>query len=163
VKLNVIDALAITSQVTTVNLFDTGKADWITNPPAIVLRELLKPGRPRTRVNPKPMLCTYYYMLNTTRKPLDDVRVRRALALAIIRAETPGTALAAGEVPAYSLVPPGIPGYESPTLGTEDVPKAQQLLAEAGYPQARGFPKLEILYNTDEAHQTIAQLVRKQW
>jgi oligopeptide transport system substrate-binding protein len=163
VKLNVIDALAVTSQVTTVNLFDTGKADWITNPPAIVLRELLKPGRPRVFLNPKAMLCTYYYMINTKRKPLDDVRVRRALALAINRSEITSTALAAGEVPAYSLVPPGIPGYESPTLGKEDVAKAQQLLAEAGYPDGQGFPKLEILYNTDEAHQTIAQLVRKQW
>ena len=67
------------------NLFDTGKADWITNPPAIVLRELLKPGRKREFINPKPMLCTYYYMLNTKRKPLDDVRVRKALALAINR------------------------------------------------------------------------------
>jgi oligopeptide transport system substrate-binding protein len=163
VKLNVIDALAVTSQVTTVNLFDTGKADWITNPPAIVLRELLKPGRKREFINPKAMLCTYYYMINTKRKPLDDVRVRRALALAINRSEITSTALAAGEVPAYSLVPPGIPGYQSPTLGKEDVPKAQQLLAEAGFPDGKGFPKLEIMYNTDEAHQTIAQLVRKQW
>ncbi|HEY4233300.1 MAG TPA: peptide ABC transporter substrate-binding protein [Lacipirellulaceae bacterium] len=163
VKLGVIDALAITSQVTMFNLFETGKADWITDPPAIVLRELLKPGRTREFLNPKPMLCTYYYLINTTRKPLDDVRVRRALARSINRREITGTALAAGEVPAYSLVPPGIPGYDPPTLGKEDVPEARQLLAEAGYPDGRGFPKLEILYNTHEAHQTIAQLVRKQW
>lgn len=163
VKLDVIDALAVTSQVTTVNLFETGKADWITNPPAIVLRELLKPGRPREFLNPRPFLCTYYYMLNTKRKPLDDVRVRRALALAVNRSEITSTALGAGEVPAYSLVPPGIPGYESPTLGNEDVAQAKQLLAEAGYPDGHGFPKLEIMYNSDEAHETIAQLVRKQW
>ena len=141
VKLNVIDALAIKSQVTMFNLFETGKADWITNPPAIVLRELLKPGRQREFVNPKPMLCTYYYMLNTKRKPLDDVRVRRALALAINRSEITSTALAAGEVPAYSLVPPGIPGYESPTLGKEDVAEAKRLLAEAGYPEWQRFSK----------------------
>jgi oligopeptide transport system substrate-binding protein len=163
VKLNVIDALAITSQVTMFNLFETGKADWITDPPAIVLRELLKPGRPRTELNPKPMACTYYYMINTTRKPLDDVRVRRALAISINRAEITRTALAAGEVPAYSLVPPGMPHYEPPALGKEDVDKARRLLAEAGYADGREFPKLEILYNTHEAHQTIAQLVRKQW
>jgi oligopeptide transport system substrate-binding protein len=163
VKLGVIDALAIESQVTMFNLFETGKVDWITNPPAIVLRELLKPGRKREFVNPKPMMCTYYYMLNTKRKPLDDPRVRRALALAIDRSEITATALAAGEVPAFSLVPPGIPGYESPTLGKEDLAEAKRLLAEAGYPNGKGFPKLEILYNHDEAHETIAQLVRKQW
>jgi oligopeptide transport system substrate-binding protein len=163
VRLEVIDALAITSQVTMFNLFETGKADWIADPPAIVLRELLKPGRERKYLNPKPFLCTYYYMCNTNRKPLGDVRVRRALALALDREEITRTAVAAGEVAAYSLVPPGMPDYESPTLGEENVAEARRLLAEAGYPDGRGFPKLDILYNTHEAHQTIAQLVRKQW
>jgi oligopeptide transport system substrate-binding protein len=163
VRLEVIDALAITSQVTAFNLFDTGKADWITDPPAIVLRELLAPGRPRVELNPKPFLSTYYYMLNIKRKPLDDVRVRRALAMALDRKEVTRTALAAGEVPAYSLVPPGMPDYDGPTFGQENVAEAQRLLAEAGFPDGRGFPRLDILYNTHEAHRTIAELVRKQW
>jgi oligopeptide transport system substrate-binding protein len=37
------------------------------------------------------------------------------------------------------------------------------LLAEAGFPDGVGFPKLEIHYNTDEVHQSIAELARKQW
>jgi oligopeptide transport system substrate-binding protein len=163
VRIGVIDALAITSQVTMFNLFETGKADWITDPPAIVLRELLKPGKNRNDLNPTPYLCTYYYMLNTTRKPLTDKRVRRALTLAIDREEITRTAVAAGEWPAYSLVPPGMPSYEAATFGEESVNEAQRLLADAGYPDGRGFPKLEILYNTHEAHKTIAELVRKQW
>ena len=163
VRLGVIDALAIGSQVTMFNLYETGKVDWITNPPAIVLRELLHREPPRDDLNPEPFLCTYYYMLNTERPPLDDVRVRRALALALDREEITRTALAAGEVPAYSLVPPGMTGYERAMLGKENVAEARRLLAEAGYPDGRGFPKLEILYNTDEAHQTIAELARKQW
>jgi oligopeptide transport system substrate-binding protein len=43
------------------------------------------------------------------------------------------------------------------------VAEAQRLLAEAGFPDGRGFPRLDILYNTHEAHRTIAELVRKQW
>lgn len=163
VRLNVIDALAITSQVTMFNLFETDEADWITDPPAIVIRELLKPGQSRDDFNPEPFLSTYFYNLNITRKPLDDKRVRRALAMALDREEITRAATAAGEVPAYSLVPPGMPNYEAPKFGVEDVEEARRLLAEAGYPDGRGFPKLEILYNTHEAHQTIAQLVRKQW
>ena len=163
VKLDVIDALAINSQVTMFNLFETEKADWITDPPAIVLRELLKPEARRGDLNPKPQLSTYYYLLNTKLKPLDDVRVRRALAMAIDREEITRTALAAGEVPAYTLVPPGMPGFIATPFGKENVAEAQRLLAEAGYPNGRGFPKIDILYNTHEAHQTIAQLVRKQW
>jgi oligopeptide transport system substrate-binding protein len=163
VRLGVVDALAISSQVTMFNLYATGKADWITDPPAIVLRELLHAQPHRNDLNPRPFLSTYFYMLNTSRKPLDDVRVRRALALALDREEITRTATAAGEVPALSLVPPGMPHYDAPTLGSEDVAEARRLLAAAGYPDGRGFPKLQILYNTHEAHQTIAELVRKQW
>jgi oligopeptide transport system substrate-binding protein len=163
VTLNIIDALAISSQVTMFNLFATDKVDWITDLPAIVLRELLKTGAARDELAPQPYLGTYYYLLNTNRKPLDDARVRRALALALDREEITRTATGAGEVPAYSLVPLGIPGYTPEKFGEENVKEAQRLLAEAGYPNGRGFPKLEILYNTHQAHQTIAQLVRKQW
>jgi oligopeptide transport system substrate-binding protein len=163
VRLRVIDALAINSQVTMFNLYETDKADWITDPPAIVLRELLKPGKLRNDLNPKPIFTTYYYLLNTKRKPLDDKRVRRALNLAVDRGEIVRAALAAGEVPAFSLVPPGMRNYDPPTFGKEDVTEARRLLAEAGFPNGRGFPKLEILYNTHEAHKTIAELVRKQW
>lgn len=162
-KLEVIDALAINSQVTVYNLFATGKVDWITDAPALVLRELIKTGAAKKEFNPQPYLGTYYYLLNTNRKPLDDVRVRRALTLALNREEITRTATGSGEVPAHSLVPLGIPGYTPERFGKEDVQEAQRLLAEAGYPNGRGFPKLEILYNTHLAHQTIAQLVRKQW
>ncbi len=163
VKLNVIDALAITSQVTMYNLFATDKVDWITDSPAIVLRELIKTGKDKGEFAPRPYLGTYYYLLNTKKKPLGDPRVRRALALALDREEITRTATGSGEVPAYSLVPLGIPGYTPEKFGEENVKEAQRLLAEAGYPNGRGFPKLELLYNTHQAHQTIAQLVRKQW
>jgi oligopeptide transport system substrate-binding protein len=161
--LETIDALAIPSQVTMYNLFATKKVDWITDAPAIVLRELIKTGQAKDEFSPRPYLGTYYYLLNTKRKPLDDPRVRRALVLALDREEITRTATGSGEVPAYSLVPLGIPGYTPEKFGEENVKEAQRLLAEAGFPDGRGFPKLEILYTTHQAHQTIAQLVRKQW
>lgn len=163
-QLNVIDALAVSTQTSMFNLFATDKVDWITDVPAIVLRELIKTGAAREELDPKPYLGTYYYLLNTNRKPLDDVRVRRALALALDREELTRTATGAGEIPAYSLVPLGIPDYTPEKFGEENVQEAQRLLAEAGFPNGRGFPKLEILYNLPpETHKTIAQLVRKQW
>jgi oligopeptide transport system substrate-binding protein len=56
-----------------------------------------------------------------------------------------------------------VPDYKAATCGEENVKEAQRLLADAGFPNGEGFPKLEILYNTHEAHQAIAQLIRKQW
>ena len=163
VKLNSIDALAIEQQTTAYNLFATGDLDWIVDPPPVVLRELLKSGEPLDNLNPATQFGTYYYLLNTTRKPLDDLRVRRALTLALDRGEITRAATGAGEQPARSLVPPGLPDYIPQTHPEEDVAEARRLFAEAGFPEGRGFPKLEILYNNGQQHQTVAELVRKQW
>lgn len=163
VRLHVIDALSIDDRTTALNLYLTGKADWITVPPAVALREMLAgvPMRPDLHIFPQ--LTTYFYMVNTTRKPLDDVRVRQALSLALDRDEIVRVATAAGEMPAYSLVPPSLPGYEQQKCPQRDPDRARELLAEAGYPGGRGMEKLEIHYNTDQAHQAIAELARKQW
>ncbi len=163
VGLNVVDALSVDNRSTALNLYMTGVVDWVTVPPAEVLRELLKSKPPRNDLNPAPQLTTYYYLLNNTRPPLDDKRVRRALALALDREEITRVATGAGEVPALSLVPPSMPDYVQQPCPPFNPDAARKLLAEAGYPDGRGFPKLEILYNTDQQHQAIAELVRKQW
>jgi oligopeptide transport system substrate-binding protein len=159
----VIDALSIDDRTTAVNLYLTGKADWVTVPPPVVLREMLAKDPPPNDVKPAPQLTTYYYMVNTTRKPVNDVRVRKALALALDREEITRVATAAGEVPAFSFVPPAMPGYKGQPFPPRDPELARKLLAEAGYPGGRGFPKLEIHYNTEQSHQAIAELARKQW
>jgi oligopeptide transport system substrate-binding protein len=163
VRLQVIDALSIDDRTTALNLYMTGKADWITMPPTVALREMLAgvPMRPDLHIFPQ--LTTYFYLVNTTRRPLDDVWVRKALSLALDRDEIVQIATAAGEFPAYSLVPPNLPGYEQQTTPQRDPERARELLAEAGYPGGRGLGKIEIHYNTEQGHQAIAELVRKQW
>ncbi|RIK80155.1 MAG: peptide ABC transporter substrate-binding protein [Planctomycetota bacterium] len=162
-RLRSVDFLATESSVTGLNLYLTGEVDWIYDVPPAALRELLKQRPPRDDLNPQPILSTYFYLLNVTRKPLDDGRVRRALSLAMDRRELTQGLLGAGERAAYSLTPPGLPGYTSAECPPEDAAEARRLLAEAGFPDGRGFPVLEILYNTHETHAAIAQLVRKQW
>jgi oligopeptide transport system substrate-binding protein len=163
VKLNVVDALSIDDRTTGLNLYLTGECDWTTQPPPNAIREMLEQSPPRNDLNPAPQLTTYFYLLNTTRRPLNDVRVRRALGLAIDRDEITRIATAAGEKPAYSLVPPGLPNYQQQLCPPRNPEEARRLLAEAGYPNGLGFPKLEIHYNTDQVHQSIAEMVRKQW
>lgn len=162
VAISTIDAMAAESPTTAYNLYATGQIDWMPKAPPLISRELLQQDPPRDDLNLKPVLTSYYYVVNCQRPPLDDPRVRQALSLAMDRPEICDTACA-GEPPAYSLTPPGLPGYEAPECGAKNIVRARRLLAEAGYPEGRGFPKLEILYNTHESHQTIAELIRKQW
>lgn len=85
-----------------------------------------------------------YLALNTTRPPLDDVRVRRALALALNRAALTTNVLQGGQQPADNFIPPGLGGYGPREKLTEDSAEARRLLAAAGFPGGRGFPRLEL-------------------
>ena len=107
-----------------------------------------------------PALGTYYYRINTRRPPLNDARVRQAISLAIDRPLIVAQVLGRGEAPATRFVPPGIPKYEPPQteLGL-DVERARQLLADAGYPGGRGFPKIGIVFNTLDVHEKVASVI----
>ncbi len=92
------------------------------------------------------LLQTYFINFNTARPPLNDVRVRRALALALKReAVINRTRFGSGE-PAGTMVPPRMPGYTPPAPVPEDAAQARALLAAAGFPGGAGFPKLEFRF-----------------
>jgi len=164
VHLEVVDAFAVDQATTMLNLYITGQLDWIPQVPVDVIPDLL--AREQGDFKPAPYLSSYHYLVNVEKPPLDDARVRRALAMAIDKREIVDKVTRAGQTPSLSIVPASIsehidyrPGQCSPY----DVEKARQLLAGAGYPDGRGFPKIEILYNTSEAHQAIAELIQSQW
>jgi oligopeptide transport system substrate-binding protein len=110
-----------------------------------------------------PALSVYYFRINTTRRPFSDLRVRKALNLAIDREQITRDVLGLGQLPAYHLVPPGLPDYRAPeTPLRHDVQEARRLLAEAGFAEGRGFPAFGILYNTHENHKKIAEVLADQ-
>ena len=111
-----------------------------------------------------PYLGTYYYLLNTQRPPVDDVRVRKALAMSVDRDKA--GALSTARIPRYRLTRsrhPDTLGYFPPKLFDYDPDEARRLLAEAGYPNGEGWPGVEILYNTQEAHRKIAVAIQQMW
>lgn len=160
VSLGSIDALPVESPVTALNLYLTAAVDWL---PSEVPPELVDVLRERDDFYSGPGMIVYFYRLNVRRPPLDDPRVRRALALAIDRREITDEVLRLGQLPATTLVPPGMPGYEGPEseLGF-DPPRARELLAEAGFPGGEGLRELGILYNTSEQHKKVAEVVADQ-
>lgn len=111
----------------------------------------------------EPYLGTYYYLFNTRKPPLDNAKVRRALALTIDREQITRAITRAGETPAYHFTPPDTGGYTAQTKLTGALEDAQRMLAEAGYPNGQDFPVLTILYNTADAHARIAAAIQQMW
>jgi oligopeptide transport system substrate-binding protein len=114
-------------------------------------------------LNITPYLGTYFYRFNTKIKPLDDVRVRRALSMSINRKQIVEHITKGGQIPAYTFTPPNTNGFTSVARFKYDIEAAQKLLVEAGYPDGKGFPKLEIIYNTDESHRMVAIAIQQMW
>lgn len=102
---------------------------------------------PRLRFEPRPAIN--YFLLNQRGyAPFRDLRVRKALALALDRRTTVETLLP-GEIVANGLVAPGVPGYQADYKGLPyDVKSAQALLAAAGFPGGKGMPTLELAYRS---------------
>lgn len=128
------------------------------------LQRAVKEGRADLRIDTN--ACVYYYALRLDHGPLSDSRVRLALNLAFDKETLVTHVLGAFQLPAQSFVPPmfeAFMGYRSPSLPERDPLMASRLLAAAGYPRGKGFPTLDILYNTSEGHKRIAEFAARSW
>ncbi len=101
-----------------------------------------------------------FISVNTTVKPFDDVRVRRALSLAIDREKLKEKNLS--DFPTVSFVPE-IKGYENAKGANFNPNEARKLLTEAGFPNGTGFPEIEYICNTTDKNRTVAEFVQEQW
>ncbi len=110
-----------------------------------------------------PLLETHFFRLNVRHAPLNDVRVRRALSLALDRDALVGHVLSGGRQPAASFVPPFLPGYTPPPRRAFDAATARELLATAGFPGGRGFPELEITHHNSELLQLVSEAIQQMW
>jgi oligopeptide transport system substrate-binding protein len=162
VHVRLIDALAMKSETTALNMYLNGQLDWIPNYVPSATIPILKRDF-ADQFHPTPILTTYFYRVNVTRPELRDRRVRQALNLAIDKQVICERVTRAGEVPATALVPPGITGYVSPAGPARDAARARRLLEEAGYGGGRGLPTIEILYNDLDMHRTIAETIQQMW
>jgi len=110
-----------------------------------------------------PFLQTMFIRFNTTRPPLTDPRVRRALTLAIDRDTLAARVLTGGQQPASSLTPPNTGGYTAAAHVEFDPAAARALLAEAGFPNGEGFPALEVISRPQATYQQVLEAVQQMW
>lgn len=171
VKLKEIYIYPVENKYTEEKTFVAGQLHITSNVPAmrIPYYEGLPKNDPKV-YNPykaEPLYGLYYYRFNTTRKPLNDPRVRRALAISIDRKEIVDKIIKGGKIPASSFVPPfGNYDFKGnlPLQVTDEVlQEAKKLLAQAGYPEGKNMPKFDILYDTDEDNKRIAVAIQQMW
>ena len=150
---------AIDEQSTSLNEYLSGGLDWIRSVPARRVEE--------AQANPdyyvSPYLTTYFFRFNVTKKPFDDVRVRKAFDQSVDKRSICENFLKAGQIPATGLVPPGLHGYPEIQGLPYDPKRARELLAEAGYADGKGFPEVELLYNTSESHKGVCEQMVEMW
>ena len=150
------------------NRYRAGELDILTDFPADQYKFLQDnyPGQAHVA----PFLGIYYYVLNQSKPPLDNVNVRKALSISVLRDVIGPDVLGTGELPAYGWVPPGTSNYEgeqylpawSQQPYDERVAEAKKLMEEAGYTPANPL-KLQLRYNTNENHQRIAVAISDMW
>ncbi len=134
----------------------------ITNTLPLSLIDSYRRDRPRV-VRFDPYLGTYFIRLNTTVPPLDNVHVRRALALAVDREAITRFVTRAGQEPAGHFTPPGAGSYKAESRQAFDPVRGRELLAQAGYADGGELPAIELTFNTSESHRRIAEALQQMW
>ncbi|CDG16519.1 ABC transporter substrate-binding protein [Xenorhabdus doucetiae] len=164
--INKVTYLSLTSEKSDLNRYLAGEIDITFTIPLDSFASLKKTLGDQVHVNP--MLSTYYYVFNTQKPPFDDVRVRKALSLAIDREVIAEKVLGMGQLPAYDILPPNIggitltpPEYASWTQA-QRIEQAKALLHEAGFNEKNPL-KFDLLYNTKESHKKVAIAVTSMW
>ncbi len=140
--------------------FVTGELDFVDEIPPGQLK-LIRERHPEA-VRMWPYLRIEYVGLNHSRPPFkDNLKLRQAFSWAVDRTSIVESLFeGAAEIPT-GILPPGIPGRDDTIDGYGyDPEQAKRLLAEAGYPEGRGLPEIELWYNTNERHEQVMQFIQ---
>ena len=160
IRLRSITFLTIEDQNVAFDKYKAGEIDYVPDDsmPSGRIDEI----RLRKDYHHMPGSMVYYFVFNLIRRPFDDVRVRKSLSMAVDRDELTRRVLKAGDIPSAGFVP-AMGGYRTTRGNGFDPDRARALLAQAGYPGGRGFPRITITYNTSARHKLICEWVQQAW
>lgn len=146
---------------TSVVMYENNELDFIettTSIPAFDVRRLRKSPDYHANI----LHRINYFGFNVQKPPFDNPKVRQAFAYALDRSYYPRL-LQSGQKPLASWISPGLVGYNA-SIGIPYNPeKARQLLAEAGYPNGKGFPKVKLSFQTLYDIRKEAEIAQSLW
>lgn len=153
-----------------------GTAQLIKDVPTEEIPTLKKDKKDEFNVDP--ILGTYYLSMNLNKAPFNNKNVRKALSLAIDRDYVANTVMQGTYTPAYNYVGTGVDDVEpgkflenskaangGKTYISEDykanLEEAKKALAEAGYPEGKGFPTITYSTNDTGYHKAVAEYLQQ--
>lgn len=150
-------AIVIEEQGTALNLYNAKQVDALRELPSAMLKKL----KTRDDFRMTPILNTYYYGFNTSRPPMDNVYLRRAIAAAIDNSQITKM-LDGGQTPMTGWIPKGMLGYDESAGIKYDPEKALEYYKKAGYTKENPAPQFSLSFNTLDDHKRIAENVQAQ-
>lgn len=166
-----VDFVILADQDTAFLEFQAGNLDFVPIPTGQIQATVTEYGEspdgytvnPGKQVSLGAEQAIYYLLVNNTDATLKNEKVRQALSLAIDRQEICDKVFEGTRTPATGIVPPGIVGHTADAFAYAkyDVEAAKKALADAGYPNGQGFPKISLDLNSGSGHEDILQLVQE--
>lgn len=162
-----VDRIVVTivpESATALARYEAGEFDVIRNLTAATYRQALANPELSAELGTRPLLRTTWFNMRNDMAPFDDIRVREAFNLAVDRDVIVDVALGGLGEPAATFLPPALPGSiadEREPIVT-DATRAQELLADAGYPDGDGFPEITLYYDARDDYQAVAEVAQAQ-
>ncbi|WP_145023604.1 ABC transporter substrate-binding protein [Paenibacillus sp. Y412MC10] len=173
IKLTKVTMSLSNSSATELSSYKAGQLDYAGNPNGTIPTDQMPAVKNELKdeLDLKPIGSIYYYVFNTTAKPFDNVKIRKAFSMAISRQDIVDKVTMSEETPAFGFVPPGISGDKGEyrtefkdDFFTENMEEAKKLLAEGM--QEEGYttlPPITLIYNSDDKHKKIALAIADMW
>lgn len=158
--------MCMVKEETELKMYEKKELDWIGSPLSTIPQDALNSFGKAASLQSKPMLGTYFFRVNTSKSPLNNINIRKAFAIAIDRASIVEHILQGNQKPATGLVPASMGLQRTPYFQDHDVEEAKRLfhkgLAELEMTPA-DFSELTMIYPTGERNHLISQAVQQQW
>lgn len=158
-RVEFIDMFMVPEQATAFALYENDQLDYIDN------RSFPTPEVAHHAEHPEyknvALLKSNYVGFNVQKKPFDNEKVRLAISMSLDRSIFPKI-LRRKERPSFTFIPEGMNGYRPLNPPVYDPEAARRLLADAGYPEGKGFPPVQMLYPSREDSRLVMEAIQDQ-
>ncbi len=154
--------LAFLDEETSLSLFNTDALDWIGSPLSTIPPDAFDALEATGQLQAFPTAATHFLRFQVTKAPLNHVKLRQALALAINRRELIDNVLHGSQQAAMSLVPSSSKWQTQRYFADHDTAKAKKLYSEA-LEELHQLPPMTLIYTPTPRNQQLVQALQQQW